>query len=105
MAGATKGREPERSRPRSSDRIRPRGGSPRVRRAVPPMAADATRLETRITEPFVPGETTARETPVSKGSRRSFGTAAKRSPFGAIRRSGIAIPRRGCEASQAHRTR
>lgn len=35
------------------------------------MAADATRLETRTTEPFVPGETTARETPVSQGSRRS----------------------------------
>lgn len=43
------------------------------RKEVPPMAADATRLETRTTEPFVPGETTARETPVSQGSRRFFG--------------------------------
>lgn len=41
-------------------------------RSVPPRAADATRLETRTTEPLVPGETTARETPVSKGSRRSL---------------------------------
>lgn len=74
----------------------------RSERAVPPMAADATRLETRTTEPFVSGETTAPETPESKGSRRPALAAAK--TLSGVR-SGIAIPRRGCEASRTHRTR
>ena len=102
VAGATKGREPERSHPRSSDRVCLQGRSPSVRLTVPPMAADATRLETRTTEPLVPGETTARETPVSQGSRR-FLRKLPRSRSGD--RSGIATDRIGCEASPVHRTR
>ena len=59
-----------RRRARASDRTQVFGsGSPgwiAVTQVTVAVVADATRLETRTTEPLVPGETTARGAPVSR---------------------------------------